>query len=707
MRSKIIYLSLGMILIIIGLVTALEFRTVYNPFTGKLDYYRGSNFSGENITVDFLFGNLTWISLFDYPVACPEGSAITQLDDSIICTSFGDVTNNTFDLFTQERINASRMNTTYLFIGEADGDGLFLQGVNQQICFTPDCNSYLAAGTGDVMFMVADGFTRMAWTGTGTRLHSLVYPASDRGVSVGNTTHRMSRFYVGTFLNESGVGIFTDKLILSDVNLTAWSQVNKTNSTYFSNDTWIDKYPANQSAARFEFLDVSGGSTAGTHLLTVDADASGFSARFDGTVGIRTSPTDATALGASFNNVESTAVSRFTADFIMQSSASNTAGFGHGTGVRTQAAITSTTAGMRTDIKGGDFNARLQTDTNFTSSLADMTGGKFEVDTTGSLNVGTIDTATAGHFKAEPVNGLFKTIRGIFIEAFVTTGMVTGGANTVYGLYISDLTGVPSNAVSGNIPSVVHSVFIEAMDGDNRGADMGNFVFEGGSFQTGHLVFSGLSGSHLFSNSTDSSFRISGSGLTGPDDYDLLIKDTHATFSGALNVTDNIIASNVFLPVYLFTHSNITIPVRGASLWTNVSFPLDFVGEPDWDIKLGLQHSRSDDRNHTIFINVSGIYEFNYDMDVENTGGAAAIDVAARVIYDNGTEVSGSVFEIDLAVQSEEHELSHDFLLRLEANDAIVLQFIATDADVELSTHSTFGVQPESVSITMKKIANL
>ncbi|KKN60152.1 hypothetical protein LCGC14_0534430, partial [marine sediment metagenome] len=148
-----------------------------------------------------------------------------------------------------------------------------------------------------------------------------------------------------------------------------------------------------------------------------------------------------------------------------------------------------------------------------------------------------IDTATAGHFKVEPVNGLFKTIRGLFVEAFVITGMVSGGANTVYGLYISDLTGVPSNAVSGNIPTTVHSVFIEAMDGDNRGIDMGNFLFQGGGFNSGHLVFSGLGGSHLFANLTDSSFRISANDLTGPDDYDLLIKSDHATFSGDINVT--------------------------------------------------------------------------------------------------------------------------------------------------------------------------
>ncbi|KKL23075.1 hypothetical protein LCGC14_2429040, partial [marine sediment metagenome] len=97
MRSKNIFFILVMILVVSSIVSAIEFRTVYNPFTGKLDYYRGSNFSGENITAGEFFGNLSWVYLHNYPVACPAGTAITQLEDSVICTSFGNLLNNTPD----------------------------------------------------------------------------------------------------------------------------------------------------------------------------------------------------------------------------------------------------------------------------------------------------------------------------------------------------------------------------------------------------------------------------------------------------------------------------------------------------------------------------------------------------------------------------------------------------------------------------------
>ncbi len=36
-----------------------------------------------------------------------------------------------------------------------------------------------------------------------------------------------------------------------------------------------------------------------------------------------------------------------------------------------------------------------------------------------------------------------------------------------------------------------------------------------------------------------------------------------------------------------------------------------------------------------------------------------------------------------------------------------VVQFVADNSDVQISTHGTFGDHPESATITIKKIANL
>ena len=63
--EKILLTKSGIVLILtlmiislslIPFVSALDLRQIYNPFTRQLDYYRGSNWTGENITVDNLKG---------------------------------------------------------------------------------------------------------------------------------------------------------------------------------------------------------------------------------------------------------------------------------------------------------------------------------------------------------------------------------------------------------------------------------------------------------------------------------------------------------------------------------------------------------------------------------------------------------------------------------------------------------------------------
>ena len=78
-------------ILLVSFVSAISLKQIYNPFTRQLDYYHDSNFTGENITAYnitafFLDGNLSWDNLYNYPVACPNGSAITLLGDIVTCT---------------------------------------------------------------------------------------------------------------------------------------------------------------------------------------------------------------------------------------------------------------------------------------------------------------------------------------------------------------------------------------------------------------------------------------------------------------------------------------------------------------------------------------------------------------------------------------------------------------------------------------------
>ena len=161
--------------------------------------------------------------------------------------------------------------------------------------------------------------------------------------------------------------------------------------------------------------------------------------------------------------------------------------------------------------------------------------------------------------------------------------------------------------------------------------------------------------------------------------------------------------SNLFISQYIFSHTNATIQVLGDSVWTNVTFDQEVA-----DISFGISHNASDSTNQTFTIMVDGIYEADFDFDIEdNSPGASQVDLAGRLVYLNGTEVIGSVFETDLDKNGEETELSHDFLFRAYAGESFIFQFAGTDADVQISTHGVFGDHPESATIVIKKVANL
>ena len=172
---------------------------------------------------------------------------------------------------------------------------------------------------------------------------------------------------------------------------------------------------------------------------------------------------------------------------------------------------------------------------------------------------------------------------------------------------------------------------------------------------------------------------------------------------GNINATKNITAENVFLPQYIFSHTNVTITLNGASLWTNVSFDQEVT-----KIKQGIGHTATDGTNTTFTINVDGIYDISFNFDVIDTSvGASDVDIGGRLILADGTEINGSMFETDLTKQHIETELSHEFLAEFKAGDKVIFQFIANDEDVEMSTHGTFGDHPDSASVVIKKHANI
>jgi len=192
-----------------------------------------------------------------------------------------------------------------------------------------------------------------------------------------------------------------------------------------------------------------------------------------------------------------------------------------------------------------------------------------------------------------------------------------------------------------------------------------------------------------------------GIGTTSPTHTLNVVGDLNVTGIGIFG--GNITSENVFIKQYIFPHTNATMTLTGASVWQNITFDQEVT-----DIKKGITHTHSDATNTTFTITRAGIYNIDFNFDLIDTSVSASdIDTAGRLVYVNGTEIIGSNFETDITKQNIEVELSHSFLVRFQIGDAVKFQFIADDADVEISTHGTFGDHKDSATISINKIANL
>ena len=57
--KKGLIIGIGITFLFVSLISAYQVRTIYNPFTSKLDYIQSENYTGYNVTADRFIGNLT------------------------------------------------------------------------------------------------------------------------------------------------------------------------------------------------------------------------------------------------------------------------------------------------------------------------------------------------------------------------------------------------------------------------------------------------------------------------------------------------------------------------------------------------------------------------------------------------------------------------------------------------------------------------
>ncbi len=168
-----------------------------------------------------------------------------------------------------------------------------------------------------------------------------------------------------------------------------------------------------------------------------------------------------------------------------------------------------------------------------------------------------------------------------------------------------------------------------------------------------------------------------------------------------LNVDGNITASNVWIPQYIAAHTDAQQAITSGGLWVNISF-----NDSATALFQGITHTYNDATNDTFTIADTGIYSLTYALDIVDSAGSPDAHVAARFVKNGGTEIDGTLFEIDTDKQNSEEELSlPDMLADLTAGDTIKLQYTSDDTTVKLMSQGTFGDHPDSAVMTIKRIA--
>ncbi len=89
--KKIIPILIMVIIFLAVILSAYSYQTIYNPFTGKLDYHITANMSGENITADNFFGSITELDPFWSANQSSYWNTSTNLDFTTNLTTTGNL----------------------------------------------------------------------------------------------------------------------------------------------------------------------------------------------------------------------------------------------------------------------------------------------------------------------------------------------------------------------------------------------------------------------------------------------------------------------------------------------------------------------------------------------------------------------------------------------------------------------------------------
>ena len=175
---------------------------------------------------------------------------------------------------------------------------------------------------------------------------------------------------------------------------------------------------------------------------------------------------------------------------------------------------------------------------------------------------------------------------------------------------------------------------------------------------------------------------------------------------GNATYMENVTAYNLWVPVVLYIHTHVTIPVDTPGEWYNVTF--DDHPHDDW--VQGIEHTSDDSTNDTFTFTVDGVYRIAWTLAFEDTNQNSWANISTRIYKYHASnetweESHGSVRERDSERFEKDIVFKNGVMDYFEAGDKLKIQFTSSDTTVNLKASATYGDTPVSATMSIQRIA--